>query len=363
MIRIILVLQLLFVFACRISASEYAYDETKGVTFAWTNADMVGAYTISGTRIRLDVEGLSNNPHDVTFTGKGWSMVENSLYYCYSPYTSDFVINGNHMTALPIKYTGQTQKGNNDLSHLAAYDYMTSQAMSTDWSIDFNYIHLGCILRMSCYMPKQTVVKELLISSDDDSEDVFVTDAVMNVTNNVLTPVKKSGELSLLFDNTTVEEGDSLVAYVMLAPRDYTGRLLKIQIVDEMNDTTLLKVMGTNLQQGRCYPVGMDQQWGRMLESQNAKGFNQPYKITAIQYPSGHAVDFPIDTENMLSVYILYGDANNDGEITREDADMIVNYHLGVIDETANSKAADVNKDGEITIADANMVLNKILNE
>lgn len=55
---------------------------------------------------------------------------------------------------------------------------------------------------------------------------------------------------------------------------------------------------------------------------------------------------------------VLLGDVNGDGAVTREDADMIMNYYLGNAVENFNASAADVNGDGEISVADANAVVN-----
>lgn len=53
----------------------------------------------------------------------------------------------------------------------------------------------------------------------------------------------------------------------------------------------------------------------------------------------------------------LPGDANGDGQVTKADADLIVQHYLGLPAEGINLENSDVNGDGEITIADANAVL------
>lgn len=57
----------------------------------------------------------------------------------------------------------------------------------------------------------------------------------------------------------------------------------------------------------------------------------------------------------------LIGDANGDGQISKADADLVVNYFLGGAVEGFNASLADVNNDGAITIADANAIVNIIL--
>ena len=54
----------------------------------------------------------------------------------------------------------------------------------------------------------------------------------------------------------------------------------------------------------------------------------------------------------------LYGDVNNDGEVTIADVNVVIDAILS----TNSSASADVNNDGEVTIADVNAVIDRILN-
>jgi hypothetical protein len=59
----------------------------------------------------------------------------------------------------------------------------------------------------------------------------------------------------------------------------------------------------------------------------------------------------------------IKGDANNDGKVTEDDAQLIRNYIVGnVSDSDINKNNADVNGDGQINIFDAVAVLNTIKN-
>lgn len=59
---------------------------------------------------------------------------------------------------------------------------------------------------------------------------------------------------------------------------------------------------------------------------------------------------------------VLFGDADNDGSVTRNDAIAVMNYYLGKNNDI-NTEAADVNGDGKVTMADANAIRNMTLNE
>lgn len=62
--------------------------------------------------------------------------------------------------------------------------------------------------------------------------------------------------------------------------------------------------------------------------------------------------------------YNQKGDVDGDGELTLADANLIVEYFLGNIDdECYDVEAADVNGDGEITVSDANEIVKKLQEE
>jgi DUF4097 and DUF4098 domain-containing protein YvlB len=60
-------------------------------------------------------------------------------------------------------------------------------------------------------------------------------------------------------------------------------------------------------------------------------------------------------------VDIIPGDANGDGQITAQDASLILQKVAGKITLSANQiSVADVNDDGQITAQDASLILQKV---
>jgi hypothetical protein len=58
---------------------------------------------------------------------------------------------------------------------------------------------------------------------------------------------------------------------------------------------------------------------------------------------------------------VLKGDVNMDGNVSPLDAQLVLQYYVGVIDTLPNMKAADFNEDGNITPKDAQAILNYYL--
>lgn len=344
--------------------------------FSWTSSDMLCAYTSSESRLALFVDHLSSDSHNVTLVSYGWSLTSNAQYYGYAPYNSMYHIKELPMTALPIPYVGQIQQGNDNTNHLSAYDYMTAQTVSTSSACHFDYNHLGSIIRVECPMKSTQSFASLSLST---ASDKFITNATMNVTNNQLTPTEQANEISLALNGVTVEEGGTLVAYLMVAPTDLSSELVELTLTTTDGKTAKQTFTAPNIKAGKCYPVTMDVEFDaadegdddtsddEVLAKRNPIMENQQQEKAmlasdVIEYPTASAKDFDVDAEGQFEEYILLGDANSDGEVDTADAVLVINYYLGrtnVIDK----KAADINLDGSIDTADAVGIINKYLNK
>lgn len=353
---------------------EYEYQGSS-VKVSWKETDVVCVYTISGSRIRFGINSISDS-HNATLTGYGWGLASSTQYYGYAPYNSDYYTYQLPMTALPIPYVGQTQQGNDNTSHLAAYDYMTTQAVSTSSACHFDYNHLGSIIRVECPMKSTQSFASLSLST---ASDKFITNATMNVTNNQLTPTEQANEISLALNGVTVEEGENLVAYLMVAPTDLSSEFVELTLTTTDGKTAKQTFTAPNIKAGKCYPVTMDVEFDaadegdddtsddEVLAKRNPIMENQQQEKAmlasdVIEYPTASAKDFDVDAEGQFEEYILLGDANSDGEVDTADAVLVINYYLGrtnVIDK----KAADINLDGSIDTADAVGIINKYLNK
>ncbi len=81
---------------------------------------------------------------------------------------------------------------------------------------------------------------------------------------------------------------------------------------------------------------------------------------------SGHKLYDSDGTEATYAYIGKLGDANNDGNVTMADANMVVNYFLSTDKsdiKNFNKKKANVNGDSDITMADANAIVNLFLGQ
>lgn len=372
--RLIVIILSIVLCNFEIFAINYSLNSL-GLSIEWQKSDINGIYTISGTRIKMSVKDIPSDRHYVTMSGGGWGLNPNTLYYSYYPYNPDYVNNKRPITALPISYNGQKQDTNASTAHLSAFDYMTSQATTGAEDVTFNFNHLGCVARFAIYIAKTETFTSLTLSTEEGKE--FTTEATMNITNNNVTTTTAEQSIPLALNNITVEEGDSLIAYMMLSPADYKDTKLTLTFKTAEGQTATAMVNGTTMLPGMFYPVSLQHlsYTSEDEEQQETSAKAMPIyseeivpeatEANVIAYPKGYAPDFLKDTKNIMTEFQeqLIGDANNDGTVTMADANLVVNNYLGNETPDICFINADVNKDGKLTMADANAIVNIYLGQ
>lgn len=346
------------------SATGYTYDQEKGeMQLVWNYDDMCGVLTVSNTEIiHWVINDASNN---CTLSAYGWSLTPNSTYYSYFPYSKSYNINKNPMTALPVSYGAQSQEQNDNATHLAEYDFMTAQTISTANDCHFDYKHLGSIIRFECSLDGERTLKSLTLASNKED---FTATATMNVTNGTLTTLTKEPIMTLTLNNITVAEGQTFVAYMMIPPTNLRDKDLTVTLTDDKGAATVADVKGADICAGRVYPITLAMppfDDGKYQEKKNggsplmakSSTFDNLTAVT-MNNPTAYAPNFAVDEENRFEqvVYIL-GDINDDGEVSIIDASMLLNKYMYGQAKSLNPKVADVNGDGKINTKDVNAII------
>lgn len=365
---------LLIVCSLTVKATNYISNADGSIGFSWQTDNRITIYTTSGTPISF---WSQSNDSSSPFNAYGWSLSPNALYYAISPYNNSYIKNNSPVSSLPITYLSQEQASNNNTAHLGAYDYMTSQATTGDASATFAFNHLGSIVRFAITMPENATLTSLVLSSE--RKDAFTAEATMDATNNSITATAKDSIMVLSLDNIEVTKGSQLIAYMMVAPGDYSNEALTLTLSTSDNKTSTTQISGCKIRAGYTYPVDVNSlpefypvikimksaatgpQLSKMALSVDAEP--QPTLNSVIQYPVGYAPDFSVDKENKLTDSPLLGDANNDGRLTMEDARLVVKKYLGISTPTLNETKADINGDGSITIDDANEIVDIVISQ
>ena len=350
-------------------AGSYTYRQDGGMTFGWQSSDMFTLFSVANTVMKITTKEVdSSDSHHSTTWLKGWSLASNATFYGLYPYSSEY----KSMTydALPVSYTSQTQTGNDKASHLAAYDYMTSQTTSSDDAMSMTYKHLGCIMRIAAYVPEDKAFTSLTLTAMDDTE-WFTTEATVNATNDVMTPTATATTATLELSNVVVAAGDSLIAYVMTAPTTAPeGKSMLLTINAEDGTALQTYVKGCTMQTGKVYPVSVgNENYFRHQTGGNANGVETPFSLQVgteestptdlnqIMDIATYGADFTADTEHKMKSFLL-GDVDLDGVVDVTDAVIVINHYQARTTDELDLNIADVNGDGEIDVTDAVGIIN-----
>ncbi len=350
----------------------YAYKENTGLHFCWVKNCKGRAYFNEGGSegVLLLAWIVDADENYVSASNAGWSLVSGSTYYGYFPYDGRHY--GLSNKKLPVTYEGQKQNGNGVTTHLGAYDFMTAKDNITTTSAQFNFSHLGCVMRLRYTVSRAMSVSSIVLKTEGES---LVTSATVNVPEQTVTPTLKSGELTLEIGDMELEKGQTLTAYLMMCPADLSNETLTVRI--NVDDGTFVErqLTGVALQAGKLYDVSLDDNIaeaksgaGEMWSESNGKrdGAYLEADAEAVSSQRCYAPDFIIATlgeSELRKKERLLGDVNADGKVDLTDARLLSNYNVGVRPVEIDLSVADTNEDGEVTMADANKIVNISLSE
>ena len=351
-------------------AGSYVYQQNGGVTFGWLSSDKSAVFTTVGTLLLHKVKTIENDKNYAMTECAGWAATANSNYYAGYPYSEYYLLAKSPYIALPIKYTGQAQRLNNNTEHLAAADYMTAQATSTASALSITYTHLGSIMRIAAFVPETKTFSSLTLTTKDNAA-WFAEEATMNATNNTMTPTATAASATLSLNNITVAAGDSLIAYIMTAPTDLTGKSMQLSI--NADDGTALQtyIAGVNIQAGRVYPVSVGNENYFRIKNDNSGADEDTNEVLSLQLDiedsqptanqittaTAYAPDFTLDIENKLTPFLL-GDVNLDGTVDVTDVVIVVNHFQNDTTDELDFNVADIDGDGVIDVTDVVGIVN-----
>lgn len=346
----------------------YAYKENTGLHFCWVKNCEGRAYFNEGGSegVLLLAWIVDADKNYVSASNAGWSLVSGSTYYGYFPYDGRHY--GLSNKKLPVTYEGQKQNGNGVTTHLGAYDFMTAKDNITTTSAQFNFSHLGCVMRLRYTVSRAMSVSSIVLKTEGES---LVTSATVNVPEQTVTPTQKSGELTLEIGDMELEKGQTMTAYLMMCPVNLGQETLTVRINAADGTFVERKLTGVALQAGKLYDVNLDDNTVKAKSGAIENTVEGKRSVTenvdaSVSTQMCYAPDFIIATlgeSELRKKERLLGDVNADGKVDLTDARLLSNYNVGVRPVEIDLSVADTNEDGEITMADANKIVNISLSE
>lgn len=201
----------------------------------WAQNDTIGIYPTSGDQLSFPiVDGVGTST--CIFDGGGWALKASSTYTAYSPFKRVYYSH-KYNSALPISMLGQEQKRNDDTKHLGKYDIQIAKGQTPEsGKISFAFEHKVCIVRMDIEVPEAADWTSIKLISNA----LFTTEATMDLsaTTPTINATATSNSITLNLDwIETTEAKNTLTAYMMLLPIDFTGKDLKIKISNSRGKT------------------------------------------------------------------------------------------------------------------------------
>ena len=228
--------------------STFVIDNT-GVHVLWAENDTVGIFPSSGDQVSFPmISGAGSN--SANFDGGSWGLKDNNTYSAYYPFSRKYY-SASH-NAVRLTWEGQIQSGNNDGSHLGAFDYLASGASAPRGQyLTINFVRLGAIACFKVSAPEPGTYTKAIIKTDAD----LVMEADMDVTGEspVVTPVKTAHEMTLGLKNITTSSANEVVTlYMMMYPVDFIGHTISITLVGE-EESTYAYLPEKNMVAGKPY--------------------------------------------------------------------------------------------------------------
>lgn len=190
-----------------------------GVDINWAEGDALGIYPIGGDQVKFPLSSGSASA-TASFDGGAWKMRSELQYAAYYPFSKDnYTIS---QTEIPVKYSGQTQNGNNTTTHLGAYDFLACAASSPNskGEINLQMQHLGAILRLQLTMPNADSYNKVVLESGS-ANYCFVEKGRFDLTsaNPTVIPTATSNTYTINLTNvSTTKNNETITIYAMAAP-------------------------------------------------------------------------------------------------------------------------------------------------
>jgi hypothetical protein len=183
------------------------------------------------------------------------------------------------------------QSENNSLAHIAAYDYMIGEGNTDENTADFTLNHLCSVLRIEFVSPKSATYTSIALRTSDD---VFSQEAEMNLETQSLNTTLRGNNVELKLDNIAVNEGETLVAYMVVAPVDLSGWDVKLAIASDDGEEISLDLRADELKAGKLYLLNNTE----CVE----KSLSTKHRASSLAEPSVSVADIPIDTDSEIIV-------------------------------------------------------------
>lgn len=199
-----------------------------GGGFIWTENDTVGVYPNSGSQVYFAMESAAGADAAV-FNGGGWAFKASAEYYSYYPFIGNIYLDRHK---IPVSYAGQKQVSLSNSDHIGSFDYMyTPATTSQNGSLNFNYSHLSCIIRLTLTLPAGNYTK-LAITAPSEA---FVKSGWFDLQSDSpqIAATEYSRQLVTELEEINITEQTTFKVYVLSAPVRLNGVEVTVSVLND----------------------------------------------------------------------------------------------------------------------------------
>lgn len=207
--------------------------------YYWSENDVIGVFAIapvSGGQVG-EVLGVkeSDDGTTATFDGGMWQLKKGGTYAAYYPFCPDMKL-GDTYEDIPISMIGQTQMGNNSVSHMNAFSYMYAEpTVNETGTVNLAFKNAASILVLDLTFPEDAILNGIEVSAESD---IFVTKAKLNAVDGTITSVATSKYIELGLKNVDVTGGQAAKFYISILPTTNTDKMALTVTATDANGTT-----------------------------------------------------------------------------------------------------------------------------
>ncbi len=226
---------------------------SSGIKYVWSEKDTVGIFPTSGSQLYFSMASGAGE-QSASFDGGGWALKKGADYFSYFPFVADFYID---KTAIPLRFSGQTQTGNGDPSHayLGNYCYMAAKGEYDEATkaLYFNYQRLGVLFRLMIPVSAGSYSSIKV----DARKDIIAEKGTYNVmaADQVIYNPEFTDAVDLELCDLTLDSHGTLVAFILLPPFDLSTGQLTLQIERDDGTIHLASVAGKAYSLGKTYNI------------------------------------------------------------------------------------------------------------
>ncbi len=250
----------------------YTDEGNSGVTVTWSAADAFTVFGGANSKAKFTLQSGANEK-SATFTGT--KPTGDAPYKAFYPALADASTITAHNDCV-MDFTGQTQTGNGDMTHLSKYDYMTGTVAFNDNDPTVSFEHQALMMKFVLTLPaaldgdETLEVLSVTAEKDGEAKPLSLKKGISGTDKDYTSDTQE-----LILKNVSLVDGNTLTAYMMMYP-------FELAVGDEL----IIKIQGNKNIYSGTVTVGNG---GKEYK----KGYRYtvtPSTLTASPIPTGTAL-------------------------------------------------------------------------